>query len=91
MVNELIELSRVETGKADLKVEPIVLNILVTEVISHLKTQAERKQIAIIDKLEETLPAVQADAEKLQQVITNIVHNAIKFTPAGGKSRLRIK
>jgi two-component system, OmpR family, phosphate regulon sensor histidine kinase PhoR len=85
MVNELIELSRIETGKAKLNLEATDINTLVGEAISRLKPQAERKQIYFSSVLAEKMPLVQVDRERIQQVIVNIVHNAIKFTPQEGK------
>jgi len=85
MVNELIELSRIETGKIKLKLEPVNINNLVEEVMTRLTPQADRKQISIFNKLFPELPPVKADKERVQQVITNILHNAVKFTPQGGK------
>jgi two-component system phosphate regulon sensor histidine kinase PhoR len=84
MVNELIELSRIETGKASLNLAPVDLNSLVQEVAVRLMPQAERKQIALITRLAIDLPTVQGDRDRLQQVIVNILHNAVKFTPAEG-------
>jgi two-component system, OmpR family, phosphate regulon sensor histidine kinase PhoR len=85
MVNELIELSRIETGKVKLDKVPLDLNLLVKEVVARLNPQAERKQIRIMTNLKDDLPAVQADRERIQEVIINILHNAIKFTPANGE------
>jgi two-component system, OmpR family, phosphate regulon sensor histidine kinase PhoR len=85
MVNELIELSRIETGKIKLKLEPVNLNKLAEEVIARLTPQADRHQLSIITKLLSDLPLVRADRERIQQVMVNILHNAIKYTPAGGK------
>ena len=85
MVAELIELSRIETGRVDLKLEPVNLNLLVDEAIARLSTQAERQKVVVSTELSSDLPIVLADRERIQQVITNIVHNAIKFTPSGGK------
>jgi len=85
LVAELTELSRVETGKAELKKEPVDLNQLVEEVIAQLSPQAERQKIVIIVKPAADLPTVPADKGRVRQVIANLVHNAIKFTPAGGR------
>ena len=85
MVNELIELSRIETGKIKLKLEPVNINTLAEEVITRLVPQASRQQVSISAKLNPDLPVVQADKERIQQVLVNLLHNAIKFTPAGGK------
>jgi two-component system, OmpR family, phosphate regulon sensor histidine kinase PhoR len=89
MVNELIELSRIETGKVKLDLAPVNLNILINEVIARLKPLSERKQISILTNLSGTLPTIQADRERIQQVITNIMHNAIKFTPDFGEIKVR--
>ena len=84
MVGELTELSRIETGQARLNLEPTNINQLVAEVTSRLMPQAERQQVALLTKLSPELPLVGIDRERIQQVILNLVHNAIKFTPAGG-------
>ena len=85
IVAELTELSRIETGRVKLKLEPVNLNLLVKEVITRLSPQAERHKVALLTELSSDLPFVQADKERIQQVMLNIVHNAIKFTPSGGK------
>ncbi len=85
MVAELTELSRIETGKAELRQEPVNLNNLVEEVIAQLSPQAERQKLTIKKKLAARLPKVSADKDRVRQVISNLVHNAIKFTETGGK------
>jgi two-component system phosphate regulon sensor histidine kinase PhoR len=85
LVAELTELSRIETGKAELKKEPVALNQLVDEVIAQLSHQAERKKLSIAREFAADLPPVPADKDRVRQVIANLVHNAIKFTLAGGR------
>jgi len=85
LVAELTELSRVETGKAELRKEPLDLNQLVDEVIAQLSPQAKRQKITITRKSAADLPSVPADRDRVRQVIANLVHNAIKFTPTGGR------
>jgi two-component system phosphate regulon sensor histidine kinase PhoR len=85
MVAELIELSRIETGNIKLKLERVNLNLLVEEVITRLSHQADRQQVSLSAELFSELPSIQADKERIRQVIVNIVHNAIKFTPSGGR------
>ncbi len=85
LVSELTELSRIETGKAELRLELVNLNQLAEEVISQLSPQAERQKLTLGKKLAARLPKVNADRARVRQVITNLVHNAIKFTPEEGK------
>jgi two-component system phosphate regulon sensor histidine kinase PhoR len=84
LVAELTELSRIETGKAELKKEPVNLNQLVEEVIAQLSPQAERQKLSISKDFAADLPSVPADKDRVRQVIANLVHNAIKFTRPGG-------
>jgi two-component system, OmpR family, phosphate regulon sensor histidine kinase PhoR len=85
LVSELIELSRIETGAVELNKEPLDMNALVTEVVNRLSPQADRKQITVKTELTPGLPTPLADRERIQQVIGNILHNAIKFTPEKGQ------
>jgi two-component system phosphate regulon sensor histidine kinase PhoR len=85
LVAELTELSRIETGKAELKKEPVDLNQLVEEVITQLSPQAERQKLSISQDFTADLPSVPADKDRVRQVIANLVHNAIKFTHPGGR------
>jgi two-component system phosphate regulon sensor histidine kinase PhoR len=85
LVAELTELSRIETGRAELKLEPVDLNKLVEEVTAQLSPQAERQQLTVTRELAADLPPVPADAARVRQVMMNLLHNAIKFTGPGGK------
>lgn len=91
LVAELIELSRIETGKAELKKEPANLNQLVGEVIAQLSPQVERQNLSISQDCAAGLPSVPADKDRVRQVIANLVHNAIKFTRPGGKITITTK
>jgi two-component system, OmpR family, phosphate regulon sensor histidine kinase PhoR len=88
LVAELTELSRIETGKAELKKEQVNLNHLAEEVISRLSSQAERQNLSVSGDFAADLPSVPADKDRVRQVITNLLHNAIKFTRPGGKIKV---
>jgi two-component system phosphate regulon sensor histidine kinase PhoR len=85
LVAELTELSRIETGYAELNMEPADLNDLVETVITQIEPQAKRQGLTIEKELSTDLPVVPADSERIRQVIVNLVHNAIKFTDTGGR------
>jgi len=84
LVAELTELSRIETGKGELKLEQVDINLLIEEVIVQLKPQAERQNLSFNKKLTSDLPVIQADKERIRNVIVNLIHNAIKFSRTGG-------
>jgi two-component system phosphate regulon sensor histidine kinase PhoR len=85
IVRELLELSRIESGQAPFRLEAVAVTDIVRGPVERLRPQAERAELQLGLDLSLDLPAVLADVERMQQVITNIVHNAIKFTPAGGR------
>lgn len=84
MVQELLELSRIESGKVPLRLSATPISAVIQPAVERLLPQAERKQLSLTVELSQDLPLVLVDAERVQQVVSNLVHNAIKFTPAGG-------
>ncbi len=85
MVQELLELSRIESGQAPFRLAPMAVAEAVLPAVERLRPQAERSGLRLTVDLPPALPPVLADAERIQQVVTNLVHNAIKFTPTGGE------
>lgn len=85
MVRELLELSRIESGQVPLKLAPVDLNVLIRQATDRLNTQADRKQLEIAVNVPDDLPDAAADAERVEQVMINLLHNAIKFTDNGGR------
>jgi len=85
MVEELLELTRIESGMVPLRLSPTPVADVVMPAIDRLRPQAERLNLNMKIDLPEDLPPVLSDASRAQQVVGNLVHNAIKFTPDGGK------
>ncbi|MCC6455138.1 MAG: HAMP domain-containing protein [Caldilineaceae bacterium] len=84
MVEELLELSRIESGQVPLRLNPVLPHAAIVPAVERLRTQAERGQLSLEIDVPRDLPLVLVDAGRIHQVVTNIVHNAIKFTPAQG-------
>jgi two-component system phosphate regulon sensor histidine kinase PhoR len=89
MVQELLELSRIESGQVPVRLAATPVADLINPPVERLLPQAERANLSLSVDLLAGLPPVLADAERVQQVVTNLVHNAIKFTRPGGQVRVR--
>ena len=89
MVEELTELSQIESGQIRLRLEPAAVGDLVAGPLERLRPQAEAGELALAAELPGDLPPVLVDAERVRQVMTNLLHNAIKFTPPGGRVTVR--
>ena len=85
LVQELLELSRIESGEATLQLQEIPVGTLMTDVVRRLEPMAERKQLALtVQAPYPALPLVRADVTRIEQVLRNLAHNAIKFTGPRG-------
>lgn len=84
LINDILDISRLESGKIEVKRDPIDYRKIVADTLRLLRAAADEKQIAMDASLPELLPLVRGDAEKVGQVLTNLVSNAIKYTPPGG-------
>ena len=85
MVSELLELSKIESGKVPFHFSPTPPAEIVYQATDRLKLQAERAGLHLEIEVPEDLPDVNADQSRLEQVLVNLLHNAIKFTPEGGQ------
>ncbi|MCJ7784113.1 MAG: hybrid sensor histidine kinase/response regulator, partial [Desulfobacterales bacterium] len=84
ILNSLLDLSRIESGKISIKFEELDLRSSIEFILSSLKSQADGKSIQLNMETPGELPSVYGDREKIEQILTNLVGNAIKFTPEGG-------
>lgn len=84
MVTELLELSRIESGRVPLKMGTPNPCAILNGAVERLKLQAERADLTIEIQCPPNMPSVLADETRLEQVLVNLLHNAIKFTPSGG-------
>jgi two-component system phosphate regulon sensor histidine kinase PhoR len=84
MVQELLQLSLIESGQAKLALAAVPATDLITQGAERLRAQAMRAGVKLVVTVPPELPLVWVDAGRVEQVITNLIHNAIKFTPAEG-------
>ncbi|MEK4033395.1 HAMP domain-containing sensor histidine kinase [Methylocystis sp. IM3] len=90
LINEILDLSRVEAGRYDLKEESVSLIAIAQDCRHLLNLRAEKRDIELIEAVEPSLPRIWADERAVRQVILNLLTNAIKFTPRGGQVTLKV-
>jgi PAS domain S-box-containing protein len=85
LINDLLDLSKIEAGKLELTFSSVALNDLTQQCVAIMQPQANRERIIIRTSLPPTLPQVVADARSVRQIVLNLLSNSIKFTGAGGQ------
>jgi two-component system cell cycle sensor histidine kinase PleC len=90
LINEILDLSRIEAGRQELCEEPVNLGGIVEECHRLLQLRARNKNLAIGEQIEPGMPRLWADERAVRQVVLNLLSNAIKFTPAGGEIELKV-
>lgn len=90
LINEILDLSRIEAGRFELKEEAVSLEEIVSECRRLLGLRAKKRHITIVRAVEKDLPSILADARAVRQIVLNLLSNAIKFTPKGGLIKIRI-
>jgi CheY-like chemotaxis protein/nitrogen-specific signal transduction histidine kinase len=94
IIEDLLDVSRIITGKLRLKIQPVELASLIEATVESLRPAAAAKEVRLQKILDSDCDPVSGDPARLQQIIWNLISNAIKFTPAGGQvqiSLVRIK
>lgn len=85
MVTELLELSRIESGRLALDLQPVSPSDLLFSASRRMQLQVERAGLSLRVECANDLPKVKIDSQRLEQVLVNLIHNAVKFTRAGGE------
>lgn len=85
LVSDLQELSRVEAGAFELYRRPLSISHLIRQVTHRLRPQFEEKGVVLTLNLADNLPPVQADEDRIHQVLLNLLGNALQYTPSGGQ------
>jgi two-component system phosphate regulon sensor histidine kinase PhoR len=88
LVDDLLELSRIESGRIKLELEPTDIAGVLEVSAERMRPLADERGICLTVEVTEGMPEVQADGERIGQVLINLIHNAVKFTPDGGSITL---
>ncbi len=90
LVNDLLNVSRIEQGRIQLNFRPVDLGKLATEIVQELKVRADERGQKLLLELDPNLPFVSADSDKTKEIISNLVENALKYTFDGGTIQVRV-
>jgi two-component system, OmpR family, phosphate regulon sensor histidine kinase PhoR len=91
MVNELLDLSRIETGVGPILLDDVDLARIATASTERLRLFAERQGVTLTVDVPEAVPMVRGDEARLGQVLVNLLHNAVKFSPDGGDVTVTVR
>lgn len=91
LVTGFLDASKAEAGKLEIAHRPVSFNSLLKDVVRQQEAELQRKQLSVDLKLDEQLPEIMGDAAQLDRVFWNLIGNAIKFTPTGGKISVSCK
>ena len=84
-LNDLLDLSRIEAGHVKLRLADVSLAEVTSEALDSLRPQAEEKSLVLETQAPLQFPPVRGDRDKILQILTNLIHNAMKFTPSSGR------
>jgi len=84
LIEDLLDLSRIESGKFRMQKEPLQLTVLAADTVGRLAPRAQNQGVALRIEIPDDLPVVNADHARIAQVLLNLVDNALKYTPSGG-------
>ena len=90
MINDLLDISRIEAGRIVMNLESVNLAEIVQQRLEEIKPQADEKAIKLDLSVEPNLPDLTGDAEHLGQILTNLIGNAVKFTPSEGEVTVKL-
>jgi signal transduction histidine kinase len=91
LVEDLLDISRIIAGKLHMNVQPVYLQSVIEAAVESVHLAAQAKRIDLVLHLDPDVPQVVGDPERLQQVLWNLLSNALKFTPEGGRVEVRLK
>ena len=90
LIKDLLDIGRIETGRLKMEFGPVVLRPIVEETIRALQSQIDEREMTVELQIPDELPTVWVDRARLIQILTNLVSNAYKYTPSGGKMTITV-
>jgi signal transduction histidine kinase len=91
MINDILDLAKIESGKMEVRSEDFSIRDVCEALANLVRPMADRKNIAVICRLDEAIPLLRQDPGKIRQIFYNLLSNAIKFTPDGGRVTLQAR
>ena len=91
MINDLLDLSRIEAGRMELEIMAVNIGSIAREVDELLQPMAEEQSLTLVTNIIDPIPLVQGDRDKLIQIFTNLTNNALKFTPPSGTVTIEVR
>jgi signal transduction histidine kinase len=88
LINDILDISKVEAGRMELEPGPIDLRFVLQNTVSLIRERATRLGISVAMELDQSVGAIEADERRVKQILFNLLSNALKFTPAGGRVTL---
>jgi signal transduction histidine kinase len=89
LINDILDLSKIEAGRMDLDVTAFELRTAIDDALLLMRERATRREITLERQVDERLREIPADQRKVKQVLLNLLSNAVKFTPEGGRIDVR--
>lgn len=91
LINDILDLSKIEAGKFDYFPQPVDIDALCKSSLAFIKSQAAKKSITVTYQKETSIAVMDADPRRLKQILVNLLTNAVKFTPEGGQVSLHVQ
>lgn len=92
LITDILDISRIEAGKMEIREDDVAYTPLVELIVKMLQGEAQARGVTLTSEIAPgPYPAVRGDTERLQQVLTNLISNGIKYTPAGGKIHVSVR
>ncbi|MFE1743974.1 ATP-binding protein [Coleofasciculus sp. H7-2] len=88
LINDILDLSKIEAGKAELELQPVFIPDLCTQCLQMIQPRADKKRLALTLELDYRLGQASLDERRVRQILINLLSNAVKFTPEGGQIKL---